>query len=155
MLISSLLSLESIIIAPKVTHKAGVITTMLMLNSEWDAHTRQLVNDAVDERESIMSTGVGNGIAIPHAKVSGLKSTALFVGVLDKAIDYESFDGIPVDLIFLVIGPNSTNSDHLKILSRLSRLLMNATFVAELRSADSKQSVYDTIKAGEAHVLVN
>lgn len=155
MLISSLLSLESIVIAPKVTDKADVITTMLMLNSEWDAHTRQLVNDAVDERESIMSTGVGNGIAIPHAKVSGLKSAALFVGVLDKAIDYKSFDGIPVDLIFLVVGPNSTNSDHLKILSRLSRLLMNATFVAELRSADSNQSVYDTIKAGEAHVLVN
>jgi len=155
MLISSLLSLESIVIAPKVTDKADVITTMLMLNSEWDAQTRQLVNAAVDERESIMSTGVGNGIAIPHAKVSGLKSPALFVGVLDNAIDYKSIDGIPVDLIFLVVGPNSTNSDHLKILSRLSRLLMNATFVAELRSAVSNQSVYDTIKAGEAHVLVN
>jgi len=155
MLISSLLSLSSITIAPKVTDKADVITTMLELNSDWDEKMRQAVIRSVIDRESIMSTGVGNGIAIPHAKVPGLQSSALFIGVLGQAIDFDSFDGKPVDLVFLVVGPDDKNSDHLKILSRLSRLLMNTSLVDDLRSADTKQTVFDTLTTGEAHVFVN
>ena len=154
MLISSLLSLGSIIIAPKVTDKADVISTLLDLNTEWDATTRRMVNEAVFERESIMSTGVGNGIAIPHAKVSDLQSSAIFIGLLDHPVDFQSFDGIPVDLVVLVVGSTTKNSDHLKILSRLSRLLMNQSLVNDIRSSVTKQSIYDIITIGEAHVFV-
>lgn len=98
--------------------------------------------DAVLQRERLGSTGIGNGIAIPHAKLA--KCSAIF-GIfarLEKPVDFEAIDGAPVDLVFLLLAPESAGADHLKALARIARVLREPAIIAKLRGIRDQAALY-------------
>lgn len=105
---------------------------------------------AVREREAVLSTGIGNGIAIPHGKSNQVDRLLLAAGVARDGIDFEALDGRPVTLFFLLIGPESAAGDHVKALSRLSRLLRRDTFRNRLTAASSPAEFYEILSEAEA-----
>ncbi len=97
------------------------------------------------EREKLGSTGIGNGIAIPHGKLTGLDNIALVFGKSTEGIGFDSIDGSPVNLIFLLVAPSNSAGVHLKALARLSRLLKNNGFRKALLEAADTKCLYETI----------
>ena len=98
--------------------------------------------DVLLERERLGSTGVGNGIAIPHGKLPELQKLHGVFARLDSPIDFDSVDDQPVDLVFLLLAPESAGADHLKALARVSRLLRDRTVCEKLRGANSADAIY-------------
>jgi nitrogen PTS system EIIA component len=111
-------------------------------------HTGQDANavfSAIKEREDLGSTGLGNGIAIPHGKFSGLgKVTAVFAR-LAEPIDFDAMDDEPVDLIVLLLAPLGAGADHLKALARVARLLRTESLVEDLRRTQDPEALYDLL----------
>lgn len=97
------------------------------------------------EREKLGSTGIGDGVAIPHGKLNGLENIILVFGKSNEGVDFESIDGRPVNLIFLLVAPSNSAGVHLKALARLSRLLKDKNFRQELLDASDAQSLYNII----------
>ena len=97
------------------------------------------------EREKLGSTGIGDGVAIPHGKLNGLENIILVFGKSNEGIDFDSIDGKPVNLIFLLVAPSNSAGVHLKALARLSRLLKDKNFRQELIDASDAQSLYNII----------
>jgi PTS system nitrogen regulatory IIA component len=87
------------------------------------------------QRERLGSTGLGRGIAIPHVKLKGLPGIVTLFARMAKPIDFESQDGEPVDLLFLLLAPDHAGGDHLKALARISRLVREPAAIERLRSA--------------------
>lgn len=152
MIVSSYLTTGSILIHPQVTDKGDVIRTLVSHLPGLEASRRDAVAQAVIEREEVMSTGVGNGIAIPHAKVELLDKPVVAFALLKDPVDFGSFDGKLVDLVFLVAGSVRANSQHLKMLSALSRILIQQSTVDGLRSSKSSDDVLERINQAESHV---
>ncbi|MGB7285865.1 MAG: PTS IIA-like nitrogen regulatory protein PtsN [Salaquimonas sp.] len=97
------------------------------------------------EREKLGSTGVGNGIAIPHGKLPGLSKITGLVAFLDKPIDFDAMDDQPVDVVFLLLAPETGGADHLKALARVARVLREPGMLQKLRDANDPQSVFDLL----------
>jgi PTS system nitrogen regulatory IIA component len=93
-------------------------------------------------RERLSSTGVGRGIAIPHGRVAGLEQVFTMVAKLDQPLDYDSIDGEPVDLVFLLLAPEGSGADHLKALARISRLGRDPQALERLRGCTSRAALY-------------
>lgn len=98
------------------------------------------------EREKLGSTGIGQGIAIPHAKCQAIERVVAALGVSKKGIDFDSLDGEPVYLIFLLVAPPDSSGLHLKALARISRLLKDKFFRQALREAKSSDEIQKIIK---------
>lgn len=93
------------------------------------------VFEAMLQRERLGSTGFGRGIAIPHVKFKGLKAIVCLFARLEKPIDFESLDGEPVDIVFLLLAPEHAAGDHLKALHRISRIVREPALLESLRKA--------------------
>lgn len=106
-----------------------------------DAEAR-LIYQALMDRERLGSTGVGKGVAIPHAALPGLQGLVALFARLRPAIDFDSVDDRPVDLVFLLLAPESGGSDHLKALARVARLLHSAETADALRRLQDPAEVY-------------
>ena len=106
------------------------------------AQKERTVLDLLLARERLGSTGVGAGVAIPHAKLAGLSKPSAVFARLREPIDFDAVDGRPVDLIFLLLAPDSAGSDHLKALALVSRLLRDERVCARLRGTDSAEALY-------------
>jgi len=100
-------------------------------------------------REKISSTGIGNGIAIPHVLVAEIDKIMMAVGRSAKGVPFESVDGKPAHLIFLIIGPQGRNNEYLKILSKLSKYLNDRGFFDALMKVETPAEVVDLIKERE------
>ncbi len=108
------------------------------------------VVSALTEREKLGSTGFGSGVAIPHGKVEGLdKVVGLFVR-LSAPIDFQSVDGLPVDLVFVLLSPPLAGAEHLKSLASVSRLLRDKQMLAKLRGASTTDAIYALLAGDEA-----
>ena len=94
------------------------------------------------ERERLGSTGFGGGVAIPHGKMDGLEKVVGLVARLANPIDFQAIDGMPVDLVFVLLSPPDAGVEHLKALARVSRKLRDRAFVAKLRGANSPDALY-------------
>lgn len=105
---------------------------------------------AVRDREEVLSTGIGSGVAIPHGKSSAVSDLALVAGVQPKGIDFEALDGRAVSLFFLLVGPESAAGQHVKALSRISRLLRRDSFRVRLMEATSAEQFYAIIAEAES-----
>ena len=105
---------------------------------------------AVNDREMLGSTGLGNGIAIPHGKLTGLGGVTAVFARLETPIDFESVDDQPVDLIFLLLAPENAGADHLKALARVSRLLRDQSMCEKLRGSDTADAIYALLTQHEA-----
>ena len=95
--------------------------------------------DTILQRERLGSTGVGNGIAIPHGKLAGVKRITGVFARLETPVDFEALDDQPVDLVFLLLAPEGAGADHLKALSRIARVLRDADTVAKIRGTQRRQ----------------
>lgn len=94
------------------------------------------------ERERLGSTGVGEGVAIPHARLKGLKAPAAVLALLDPPINFEAPDGRPADIVVLLLSPEEAGADHLKALARISRLLRRQDIRDGLRAARSAAAIH-------------
>lgn len=108
------------------------------------------VLEAVRQREQVLSTGIGNGVAIPHGKTSAVDSLVLTAGVAPEGADFEALDGQPVHLFFLLVGPESAAGDHVKALSRIARLLQRTSFRSRLTAASSAEEFYAVLTEAES-----
>lgn len=108
------------------------------------------IHAALSEREKLGSTGFGGGIAIPHGKVEGLPRVLGYFARLTSPIDFQAVDGLPVDLIFLLLSPPDAGAEHLKALASVSRLLRDRETVAKLRGARSDDAIYALLSGVEA-----
>jgi PTS system nitrogen regulatory IIA component len=97
-------------------------------------------------REALGSTGIGEGIAIPHGKLKSLKHLILSFGISRKGIDFDAMDGKPVYLFFVLIAPEDSPGDHLKALARISRILKNRDFRDRLIKSQSHDEIYNEIR---------
>ncbi len=104
---------------------------------------------SVLDREKIMSTGVGKGFAIPHGKTNAVKDILAAFGKSDEPIDYDALDGKPVNLIFLLVGKDNLVSSHIKLLSRISRLMNKDDFRQRLVEAKSAQEILKVFEEEE------
>ena len=116
---------------------------------------KENVKDAIFEREKIMSTGVGNGFAIPHGKTDAVSDIVAAFAITAEPIDYQSLDEQPVRLVFLLVGKDSMVGPHIKLLSRISRLMNKEEFRKKLLSATSPKEVLEIFRAEEATYFDN
>lgn len=105
---------------------------------------------ALNDRERLGSTGFGGGVAIPHGKIEGLAHVTGYFARLGVPVDYQSIDGLPVDLVFLLLSPADAGADHLKALAGVSRLLRDRDMVAKLRGARSRDAIFALLVGSEA-----
>lgn len=101
--------------------------------------------DALLQRERLGSTGIGNGIAIPHGKLANVDHIFGVFARVEKPIDFEALDGEPVDLILLLVAPESAGADHLKALARAARLLRSQSTTAKLRATRDPSMLYSVL----------
>ena len=139
-----LLAQDGIIASLQATSKKHALQELSNIASERTGIDAREIFNTLLQRERLGSTGLGRGIAIPHVKLGGLTRLFGLFARLDQPVDYESHDGEPVDLIFLLLAPDHAGGDHLKALASISRVvrlpsvldaLRGASDVAELRSA--------------------
>ncbi|SMF63730.1 PTS sugar transporter subunit IIA [Allosphingosinicella indica] len=105
---------------------------------------------ALSERERLGSTGFGGGVAIPHGKLADLPAVFGYFARLAQPIAYDAVDGLPVDLVFLLLSPVDAGADHLKALASVSRALRDRQTVAKLRGARSKDAIYALLAGTES-----
>lgn len=108
------------------------------------------VSEALLERERLGSTGFGRGIALPHAKLPGLTGVRGIFLQLARPIDFNAVDGLPVDLLFVLLSPLDAGADHLKALAGVSRMLRNESFSERLRGAKSDEALYALLSDSDA-----
>jgi mannitol/fructose-specific phosphotransferase system IIA component (Ntr-type) len=106
---------------------------------------------AVRERESVLSTGIGNGVAIPHGKSSVIPDLIMAAGCTPEPIDFDSLDGAPVSLFFLLVGPETAAGPHIKALSRISRLVRRDDARERLQKSKSAEDFFRALQEAEAN----
>lgn len=112
-----------------------------------------LVSRTLEERERLGTTGIGDGVAIPHGKLENIDSTFVFFGKSEAGIPFNAMDGRPVHLFFMLIAPENINGKHLKALAKLSRMLKDDKFRADLCNARSEDSLYQIIRTKDEEIL--
>ena len=146
MKISELLNQDSIVADLQATDKPGVLrelTDTLLIN-EPDLN-RNDVLEVLQEREKLGSTGIGDGVAIPHGKLSGIPELKLVFGRSKSGVDFESMDGQPAHLFFLLVAPEESVGVHLKTLARISKLLKDSVVRRKLLEAPDRDAIYQAI----------
>ncbi len=145
-----LLSEKFIIADLKNLEKEAVINELVNLFQN-DPRVTDLekVKEAVLEREKIMSTGVGKGFAIPHGKTNAVTDILAAFGKSKSPIEYQSLDSKPVHLVFLLVGKDNLVSTHIKLLSRISRMMNKDEFRNKLIEADDKKQILELFKEEE------
>lgn len=153
MKISELLSIESIDLnaSPANKHDTIIEAIDLMMKSG-RINNRTAYQKEVFHRETEGTTGVGGGIAIPHGRSEGVSKPGLAALVIPNGVDYESLDGAPVNLLFLIAAPNNGNV-HLEVLANLSRMLMDPTLSEKLVNAKSPQQFLNLLETAENAIL--
>lgn len=150
MKITDLLSKESILLNVDVKDKDACLVKLVdLMDASGKISDKKLYLDAVYAREEEGTTGVGNGIAIPHGRCSGVKEPGLAAMTIPSGVEYNALDSKPVDLAFLIAAPEGSGSMHLEILSKLATMLMDENFVADLKKAKTVEEFLKVIDDAE------
>lgn len=130
--------------------KAGIISELVDIACKaGGVKNKKSLSDALAERERLGSTAIGNGVAIPHAKIDGVKQTVLTFGRSSEGVDFNSLDGEKTYLFFILISPKEDIGAHLKILAKISHLIKDRFMVGLFRKAKSKKEVLSIISTLE------
>jgi PTS system nitrogen regulatory IIA component len=148
--IADLVAPAGILPSLKVSSKKQALQELAKKASDLSGLDEREIFDALLERERLGTTGVGMGIAIPHSRFAKLTKLVGLFARLDKPIPFDSVDEQPVDLVFLLLAPESAGADHLKALARVSRLLRDKTICAKLRGCDSADAIYALLTESQA-----
>ena len=150
--LSDILAKESVIACAKVSSKRQLLQLLADSAADPASASAQEIFETLNEREQLGSTGLGNGIAIPHGKIAGLNGVTAVFARLDRAIDFDAVDDQPVDIVFMLLAPIGAGADHLKALSRVARVLREDRVVEELRENRDADRIYEILTAPfEAH----
>jgi fructose-specific phosphotransferase system IIA component len=150
LLLTDLLSIERIKIPLQSQTKEDVLHELVDVCA--DAHgieNRGDVLRAVRERESVLSTGIGHGVAIPHGKSTAVSGLRMVAGRVAQPVDFDALDGEPVSLFFLLVGPESAAGPHIKALSRISRLVRRDDVRERLVTAESPEAFLRALQEAE------
>ncbi|WP_455854367.1 PTS IIA-like nitrogen regulatory protein PtsN [Ensifer canadensis] len=142
MALAGLLHQNAIIPAMRANSKKQLLQELAAKAAKITGLPEREIFDVILQRERLGSTGVGNGIAIPHGKLNNLPSIIGIFARLDTPVDFEALDDQPVDLVFLLLAPEGAGADHLKALSRIARVLRDHDMVAKIRSSNSASAIY-------------
>jgi len=154
MKLTEILKLDKIKIDFNGTTKEEIINEMIdMFKGDERVSDIETVRTVVLEREKIMSTGVGSGFAIPHGKTNMVREMVAGFGLLKKPIDYRALDGEPVNLIFMLIGKNDSVGQHIKMLSRISRIMNQESVRNKLAIASSAEEIFQIFEDEENKYL--
>lgn len=127
--------------------KEAIEKVALLLENEDKIESKDEFIKGVLKREKEVTTGFGNGIAIPHCKINSVKEASIAIGKLKKAVDWDALDGKPVQHIVMLAIPNKeANTTHLKVLSTLATKLMENEFVDELLNADDAKKIIELLR---------
>ena len=152
MKISDILEEQLVITNLSGNSKEQIINAMIeVVSHSPKVLDKEKVRAAIFEREKIMSTGVGNGFAIPHGKTDAVADIVAAFGVTANPIDYQSLDEKPVRLVFLLIGKDNLVGPHIKLLSRISRLMNKEDFRNKLLETKTPHGIIETFRQEEAN----
>lgn len=142
MQISDILSEDMIMTEVKADTKRHLLAEIAAYAAEKNGLDKNIVFEAILERENLGSTGYGNGVAFPHARINGLKQIVTGFARLNMPLDYDSADRKPVDMVAFMVSPENSGDDHLKTLAAFSRVLKNKDICQEIRTAKSVHEIY-------------
>ena len=148
--IADILTPEGIVPNLKATSKKQALQKLAHRAQNLTGLEDRRISAVLLERERLGTTGVGVGIAIPHGKFAELDQLYGLFARLEHAIDFDSIDDQPVDLIFVLLAPEDAGADHLKALARVSRLLRDQAVCAKLRNAHDPDALYAMLTATAA-----
>ena len=140
--LTDLVAPSAIIPALKVNGKKQALQEIAAKAAELTGQNDRAILEILLQREKLGSTGVGNGVAIPHGKIAKLAGVFGLFARLDRPVDFEALDGAPVDLIFLLLAPEGAGADHLKALARVARLLRDQEVARTLRQSRDADMIY-------------
>lgn len=142
MQIADLLSPEGVAAALKVQGKKQLLQELSARAASLVRVPERRIYETLTERERLGTTGVGQGIAIPHGRLIDIEKIVGVFARLETPIEYEAVDNQPVDLVFMLLAPEGAGADHLKALARVSRLLRNHVACEKLRAASNAEALY-------------
>ncbi|MBS3648628.1 PTS IIA-like nitrogen regulatory protein PtsN [Pseudaminobacter sp. 19-2017] len=148
--LSDLVQAPAVLPALKANSKKQVLQLLAERAAAITGIPEREVFDTILQRERLGSTGVGNGIAIPHGKLPGVKQITGVFARLENPVDFEALDDQPVDLVFLLLAPEGAGADHLKALSRIARVLRDADTVAKIRGARDAAAIHTLLATAPA-----
>lgn len=139
--LSDLIEVPAIMPALKASSKKQLLQLLADRAASVTGIAEREIFDTILQRERLGSTGVGNGIAIPHGKLAGLDRITGVFARLETPVDFEALDDEPVDLVFLLLAPEGAGADHLKALSRIARVLRDNETVTKVRGTSDAASI--------------
>lgn len=142
MKLSEIMSGNSVFIGLKSGSKRQLLQDMAAKAAEITGINERTICDTILERESLGSTGFGDGTALPHGRFSELDKVYGFCAKLNSPIDFDAIDGKPVDMIFMLLSPEGSGADHLTALAQASRILKDESICSKIRRIDSPQEIY-------------
>lgn len=152
MLVTELLSVDRVAVrsgdAPKLDKKSA-LSLLAELLARGTGVARETIEAALTEREALQSTGIGEGVAIPHEKLAELETQCAALVIVPQGLPFDAIDGHDVNLIFGVVGPRKALVEHLKVLARVSKLLRNKPLREKLLASETPQVAYDLLAAEE------
>ncbi|WP_311030411.1 PTS IIA-like nitrogen regulatory protein PtsN [Mesorhizobium koreense] len=140
--LSDLIEVSAIMPALKANSKKQALQLLAEKAARITGLPEREIFDTVLRREKLGSTGVGNGIAIPHGKIPGVRRITGVFARMEQPVDFDSLDDQPVDLIFLLLAPEGAGADHLKALSRIARVLRDGDTVAKIRGTSDAAAIH-------------
>lgn len=145
--IRDILNEACVVTSLKATSKKQALNELARLAAEKTGLSERAIFDVLLERERLGTTGVGDGIAIPHGKLPDLSKLFGCFARLENPVEFDAVDNAPVDLVFLLLAPESAGADHLKALARISRVLRNSIHCDKLRTAVTSDKIYALLTA--------
>jgi len=149
-LLTELLAPDRVVVPLTARDKHGIIVELTRRLAGVAGASPEEVLAAVMERESVQSTGIGFGVAIPHGRCAAVRELTMVAGVSPQPVPFDAIDGEPVRLFFLIVGPESSAGLHVKILSRIARLVRRDTVRQQLLEATTADAFYNVILDAEA-----
>ena len=143
--IKDMLSDKSFLVNFEASSKKNVLDELSKLAEKDIKIDSRILLEALTKREKLGSTAVGNGIAIPHANCPNIDKPKVFVALLSNSLDFNANDDQPVDIIFLLLAPDNSGSEHLQALALVSRLLRNKELTTKLRGCKNTESAFAVI----------
>jgi PTS system nitrogen regulatory IIA component len=148
--LSELIAADAVEAALQAGNKKGLFQLLAAAAARRTGLSAKAIAATLGEREKIGSTGFGGGVAIPHGKIEGLDKVFGYFARLSAPVDYQAVDGMPVDLVVLLLSPPDAGADHLKALAGVSRMFRDRQILAKLRGARSKDAIYALLAGVEA-----
>src|SRR3712207_1647485 len=142
---------QAVLPALRVSGKKQALQELAAHAARLTGLAESAVYEALLGRERLGSTGIGEGIAIPHGKLPGLNRIFGLVARLDRPVDFEALDDQPVDILFLLLAPEGAGADHLKALARVARVLREPGIVERIRAARDADALYAVLTQTPAH----